>query len=314
MSNPPENSPEQQRIIALEHELAELRAQQQNISATAPMHGEHHQARASLRLKDPDLFYGRTKDDVDRWLFQIEQYLRAAGENDDAYRVAYAASLLRGRALAWWEKMVKQNASTGIDESNCSWKQFVEGLKFTFTSPNKSQRARDRLDVLTQRTSAADYANRFDALVYEIEDMGDAEILNAFWRGLKSDIKTFITLGKRPDNYEALVARAIEVDELLFGNRSRFPIQMSGYGMQQPMNANRIQGPVPMQLGTLVNVGRHAASSLKGGPQPQAPIHREYKLQKLTPEEKERMTKEGRCFRCREKGHLSKDCPKGKQQ
>ena len=35
------------------------------------------------------------------------------------------------------------------------------------------------------------------------------------------------------------------------------------------------------------------------------------KLQKLTPEERERCMKEGLCLRCRKQGHIAKNCPKG---
>ena len=31
---------------------------------------------------------------------------------------------------------------------------------------------------------------------------------------------------------------------------------------------------------------------------------------KLTPEQRQQLMKEGRCFRCRERGHMSNACPK----
>jgi hypothetical protein len=33
-------------------------------------------------------------------------------------------------------------------------------------------------------------------------------------------------------------------------------------------------------------------------------------ITKLTPEEQEKFLKEGLCLRCREKGHMARDCPK----
>ncbi len=111
-------SPEQQRIQELESRLLEL---------TQTLRTQQQGSRISLRLKEPDTFSGRGKENVDRWLFQVEQYLRAAGESRDPYKVAYTASLLRGQALAWWERWVREEAKNGVDESFCPWSVFVEG-------------------------------------------------------------------------------------------------------------------------------------------------------------------------------------------
>ncbi len=53
------------------------------------------------------------------------------------------------------------------------------------------------------------------------------------------------------------------------------------------------QGPVPMDIG---NVQIHTV-----------------KLNKLTPAEREKCMKEGLCLRCREKGHMAKNRPKGRR-
>lgn len=36
------------------------------------------------------------------------------------------------------------------------------------------------------------------------------------------------------------------------------------------------------------------------------------KIEKLAPEERRRYMREGLCLRCRAKGHMAKDCPKGR--
>lgn len=37
------------------------------------------------------------------------------------------------------------------------------------------------------------------------------------------------------------------------------------------------------------------------------------KVENLTPEEGQRCMREGLCLRCREKGHMAKDCPKSQR-
>ena len=55
---------------------------------------------------------------------------------------------------------------------------------------------------------------------------------------------------------------------------------------------------------------KNTSSQGKGGsPQSKGDI----KLNKLTPEERTRLLKEGRCFRCREKGHNAVNCSGGQQ-
>jgi hypothetical protein len=36
--------------------------------------------------------------------------------------------------------------------------------------------------------------------------------------------------------------------------------------------------------------------------------------QKLTPEEREKYMREGLCLRCREKGHMARECPKNSKR
>ena len=58
-------------------------------------------------------------------------------------------------------------------------------------------------------------------------------------------------------------------------------------------------GGDPMEIG---NVG------IKGGAQ-----NANVEIKKLDREERERCMREGLCLRCRQKGHLAKDCPKGQK-
>ena len=94
-----------------------------------------------LRLKEPDCFYGKHNENVDRWLFIVEQYFRATKESEDQRKVAYAGSLLRGNAIAWWEMLVLASEASGIPESACTWAEFKQMITQQFRAVNRSRHA-----------------------------------------------------------------------------------------------------------------------------------------------------------------------------
>src|SRR5579863_5675999 len=73
--------------------------------------------------------------------------------------------------------------------------------------------------------------------------------------------------------------------------------QRSGSG--QNRHKNRKDTSTPMEVDFVSTQG-----GKQGGP----------RLQRLTPEERTKLMQEGRCFRCREQGHQSKECPKKSEQ
>ena len=63
----------------------------------------------------------------------------------------------------------------------------------------------------------------------------------------------------------------------------------------------RIRSPKTIMTKTLRGGGEGGAEPMDIG---------NIQLKKLKPAEREQCMKEGRCPRCREKGHLARDCPK----
>ena len=66
-------------------------------------------------------------------------------------------------------------------------------------------------------------------------------------------------------------------------------------------------GPTPMELGAVTNTSR--SNNSYQGSSSNKPSY-----DKLTPEQRQQLIKEGRCFYCRETGHRALDCPKRKIQ
>ncbi len=261
----------EQRILELEAKLLET-----------------HRSRINLRLKEPDTFQGKSYEQVDRWIFQVEQYLRAAGEDNDSYKVAFAAALLRGTAQAWWETIVDKNKKMGKDESECTWTQFKDGLTKSFRTINHSDRARDQLVRLVQRTSVSEYANRFSALVFDIEDLQESEKIDRFFRGLKPAIRKELVLKGKPQTFDDLLKEAERVDSILF--------EVSSNSRRQPVERyqDKRNEPVPMELDVIAQPHNDSKANT---------------FTKLTPELKQQLIKEGKCLYCRQPGHKAMECP-----
>jgi hypothetical protein len=79
------------------------------------------------------------------------------------------------------------------------------------------------------------------------------------------------------------IVRISEIDNANFKNRRFIPHDTNTYQNNAPKN----NAPVPMDVD---------ATTIP--------------FQKLTDADREKYRKEGRCFRCREKGHMARNCPK----
>ena len=115
-----------------------------------------------------------------------------------------------------------------------------------------------------------------------VEDIGDAEMLDRFIRGLKPNAQRELEL-HRPVNMEDAIERAERVDAVDHRQRQR----MNRYNFEPrrlPYN-----GPAPMELGAIRSAPTRRAA--------------------LTATEKARLRQESKCFYCREPGHVALQCP-----
>lgn len=257
----------------------------------------------NVRLREPDVFHGRFSDNVDRWLFQVDQYLLAAGEVASERKVAVAGSLLRGPAAIWWERMVIENAMKGHSEAECTWEQFKSGIREYFRPINYKERARDKLVNLRQTSSVADYVARFTTVAFEVDDLSDAEKKDRFFRGLKPQVATEIAIKGEPETFEEMVKMAERIDALIYrrlpGTNRQFNRQVNFNGNKANGNNNNrnSDGPTPMELGSISRVNNNNDNQERT---------------KLTPELRQQLIREGKCLYCREQGHIAVNCPKKK--
>ena len=194
---------------------------------------------------------------------------------DEAEACRIASTYLEGEAFAWW--YAHRQAKT-VE----SWTDLREALIKRFNPLNKVQAARNKLHSWRQIKDVGTFNKTFLSIVMDIPGITVAEQIDRYTHGLKREI------------WEALCTRTYDDLEVLMTDVLRIEAAKAGAhrggATYSGASADRssASGVAPMDLSSI-------------------------KIEKLTPEERQRCMREGLCLRCREKGHLARDCPKGQR-
>lgn len=279
----------------VQEQLAAIQAAQ---PAAEPAH--HHDEGPRLKVKVPETFYGNSlKEDVELWLYQVDHWLRAGRVQLEMEKIILATGLLRGAALSWW-RSVELAPNPPI-----TWEDFRGRLKEAFQPINPVETARDRLARLRQTTSANAYATIFRNVTLEIPGITDDEKKDRFIRGLKRRTQEEVRL-RTPSTFEEAVQLAVRYDSLM---------RPSNWGGGTARDGSSSHGPAPMELGAITSTNRPSSYRPNGqnpnGRDPNGSSSPNQRT-KLTPELRQQLIKEGKCFYCRKPGHRALQCPEKK--
>lgn len=280
----PQNIAElQQAFQTLQEQLNQAQGQISTLSAAL---GQANEINNNLRLQlhgDASFNIGRprlkkpetftSKDSVRSWCVHMDNYLQETPENEG---MSIAASYLGKSAHEWW--IVFQTTSEGRNIR--TWPLLKEALIKRFQPLDKVKLARDKLAKWKQVKDVATFNEDFLRIILEIPHISMEEQVDRYTRGLKPYIwKELCTR-----DYEDLSAAMRDAERVESAHR-RFKHKKP---TETPKPTSQPLSPTPMDIGNIT-------------------------LKKLTPAEREQCRKEGRCFRCRQKGHTAKDCPKAKR-
>lgn len=284
----------------------------------------------TLRPTKPDHFHGHAKADATLWLWSMEQF-QTASRMADADKVIYATTYLREAAASWWKSestrsvirtVVIDGSETVIDLN--TWAGFKSLFLSRFRPLDASRAARANLMQLKQTGSVQDYTNRFLKELQLIDGMDTESQLAMYTRGLKHHVAIEIEKANMTDLSQAMNLAA-RIDMLTYRSNRTQTGPNRGWngsrGWSQP-TSNSSYGSVPMELGALLNdsesnqdgsvtVSRDTLNALfsrmnRGGRQNRG---NGYRVPGLSKDEYQRLSREGKCFRCKQPGHMARDCP-----
>jgi hypothetical protein len=282
--------------------------------------------------------------EIDAWVRDMRAQFTCYGAQrfpDDAAKVRHAALFLKGRAAEWWEA---EDKSTGVEQS---WDRFVERLYERYRPMLAAVVARERLRNLKQTGSVSSYADVFQRELAPIKDMSPSDQVFNFVSGLSLTAVANKVREKEPKTLHEAMDLAVRADLFLrpggrFGQSGSSGHFRQGGGAPSgtpssvPMDVNmfqkswddqdnddpthhdeehevpdsRLMSTLLSKMGEMVQhqvTAMMQQSTFKG----KAPYTSNDRVPGLSASDIQKLRSEGRCFRCKQKGHNKSECPKG---
>lgn len=252
----------------------------------------------------PEYFTGDYKSNPETWIDQVYEYMMLTKIPPQLY-VTFAATYLRDQARIWWSSMSQEDKI-----KNSDFYIFKQTLLSKYRPVNQQRTARTQLKTLKQLNSVSSYNNAFSNIIQLIHDMSLADKLDNYMNGLKIHIQEKLVTEEFTSLENAMNAAA-RIDTLLYNKRN-------GNSMNQNYNNNYSKPKHSMPQAAEVNniqtwtMGPVEHNEYTGSPPPMNEMNttvNAVKFTKLTPEQREQLKREGRCFKCRQHGHMSNSCP-----
>ena len=337
----------QQQIHSLHQQVQQnnavaqqLQAVQQAVHGVAAAAGAHS---GLPKIRQPSLFRGEMGFAVDDWISEMEQQFAYYDRKfpDAASRIKFAVAFFAGPAVHWWDHEPNKAAIT-------TWADFIKTLHARFRPVQAAMIARQRLDKLRQRPgqSVNQYVNAFRTTLTPISDMGDADQVHHFVNGLLPIVAGKVW-ERHPKTLPDAIDYAVSVEAMSNFGRAAAPAAYNGraQGASSPgyssaasvpmdvnniamgeQNESEVETSAPrfhdepsradsalqamlakmeaLEHRVLAIAGGGGASSSRGG------RSGDQRVTGLKAGEIDSLMREGKCFRCKQKGHMKRDCPK----
>ena len=291
-------------------------------------------SRIDLKPMQPSAFHGTASSNADQWLMEVERYFAVASLPDaDSRRVPFASTFLKDNASTWY---------ASVHTEIVSWADFKQRFLQRFRPLAASRMARAAIRNLKQRFKVASYSAEFQKHLQHISDMSVADQIEFYISGLQSHLAMEVDRDA-PKTLAAAMECAQRVELMLasrrgtstFGrSRSYLPptsYHQSGTGrsedamdlsaLQEALEQGRPQeetnnessasdspttSSILLRLAAMLQRGGGRSNFGRGrGPTRGG---RNTRVPNLSQEEYDKLSSEGKCFRCRQTGHLARNC------
>jgi hypothetical protein len=258
--------------------------------------------RMALKAHLPPKYAGqRDFNIIEAWISAVNSYF-ILSRAEPPYIYYVLSTFLEGNAAVWYRCYFSETLASQI-----TWEVVRESLREYFAPANKLKKLHDDWTTIRQMTTVMEYSTRFSALAMELasnqEVVPDQMLIDHFIRGLKPQTRLELEL-KAPKSLQEAIQIADRYDQISFHKFNK-SFGFYEHNVRSPFGSPRYEsGGEPMQIDNIeVNTARTGK-----------PLKRPQQFQKLSIEERSHLQSIGACFRCRQPGHMARQCPAtGKQ-
>ncbi|GMJ13797.1 hypothetical protein HRI_005048900 [Hibiscus trionum] len=176
----------QAQIVAMKEEMTELKSELRIYQAAmkSGMLAEVAAPKPKIDAPRPNKFSGsRAAQDVDNFIWGLEQYFRVSGIDDDTTKVNRASIYLTNVALLCWRRMFDEEEYDTLPFK--TWKDFQYEFKKHFYPKNAQQEARLKVRNLKHDGTILEYVRKFTELKLQLSSLSEDEGYFDFMNGLQ---------------------------------------------------------------------------------------------------------------------------------
>ena len=266
------------------------------------------QLTGGLKPPKPSKFNGVERHYAAAWIDTMERYFTVCGTPDNAARIDLVTSYLEKEASIWWSSVIRSNKIL-------TWAQFRKVFLLNYQPVDAQREAAQKIQRLTQRASVKAFVElyRREVMMLDTTKYPEAVLKDMFVSKLQYETQAALLAADLTNmTLEAVMAKAQAIDGALWSAKQNTrPSGDRKGGFNGKYNGGSGLGSSPnhpIELGAV-----SAASESEGDLEVNAVGYggasgSTKKLNKLTPEEREKCRREGRCFKCRQTGHMANTC------
>lgn len=225
-------------------------------------------------------------------------------------RIAFAISYLIGSARSWAQPILRDLLGPRRSTEAREWKSFRKAFNTAFGESDRTGNAIRELEKLKQTRSAAEYISDFRRIGMELTDWHEDTLKHYFRKGLKDEVKDNLPgRGTSKMTLYRLMKVVQEIDQEQFHRRQEHALETRNSNKLGQKNINKNPTPqpfVPFKKPAATFTPK-APSGSRNNPIDVSAVTTAPppKYTRLTPELRQQLLQEGRCFYCRETGHLA---------